>query len=98
MSSMLAPASRFSNTADTGIRVSRKTHAPPSRPGTLSTAEHRDQSSAAIRFHPLNTRYHSGQGGATPARRKGRAARTRPAQAAEIRREEQQRSGPHTSE
>ncbi len=32
MSSMLAPASRFSNTADTGIRVLRKTHAPPSRP------------------------------------------------------------------
>src|ERR1700685_4544998 len=40
ISSMGAPASRFSNTADTGIRVSRNTHAPLNLPGTLSTAEH----------------------------------------------------------
>ena len=40
ISSMVAPASRFSNTAETGIRVSLNTHAPPSLPGTLSTAGH----------------------------------------------------------
>src|SRR5271157_4779954 len=45
---MVAPASRFSNTADTGIRVSRNTHAPPSLPGTLSTAGHWDQSRVAM--------------------------------------------------
>jgi hypothetical protein len=39
-----APASRFSNTADTGVRVSRNTHAPPNVPGTLSAAGHCDQS------------------------------------------------------
>jgi len=48
ISSTVAPASRFSNTADTGIRVSRNTHAPPSLPGTLSTAGHWDQSRVAI--------------------------------------------------
>src|SRR6266705_3946255 len=48
ISSMLAPASRFSNPADTGIMVSRNTHAPLSLPGTLSTAGHCDQSRAAI--------------------------------------------------
>src|SRR6266566_1877692 len=48
ISSMLAPASRFSKTADTGILVSRNTHAPLSLPGTLSTAGHCDQSRAAI--------------------------------------------------
>ena len=51
ISSMLAPASRFSNTADTGMRVSRNTHAPPSRPGTLSTTGHRDQSRVTPSFH-----------------------------------------------
>src|SRR5271167_4082847 len=46
MSSMLAPASMFSKTVATGIRVPRKTHAPLTFPGTLSTATHCDQSSA----------------------------------------------------
>src|ERR1700681_631763 len=45
---MVAPASRFSNTADTGIRVSRNTQAPLSLAGTLSTAGHWDQSSVAM--------------------------------------------------
>jgi len=44
ISSMFAPASRFSNTADTGMRVSLNTQAPLSLPGTLSTAGHCDQS------------------------------------------------------
>src|SRR5580658_5373134 len=48
MSSIFAPASRFSKMEDTGIRVPFKTHAPLSLPGTLSTAEHWDQSRAAI--------------------------------------------------
>src|SRR5580693_5788245 len=48
ISSILAPASRFSNTEETGIRVSRNTHAPLSLPGTRSTAGHCDQSSAAM--------------------------------------------------
>src|ERR1039457_2265210 len=44
ISSMLEPASRFSNTVDTGILVSRNTHAPLRLPGMLSTAGHWDQS------------------------------------------------------
>ena len=36
--STVAPASRFSKTAETGILVPRKTQAPFSLPGTLSTA------------------------------------------------------------
>src|SRR5713226_660915 len=51
---MVAPASRFSNTADTGIRVSRNTHAPLSLPGTLSTTGHCDQSRVAM-FLPSPT-------------------------------------------
>ena len=43
-----APASMFSKTADTGIRVSRNTHAPLKRPCTLSIAGHCDQSRVAI--------------------------------------------------
>src|SRR5437899_11818443 len=43
---MVSPSSRFSNTAETGMRVPRKTHAPLTFPGTLSTAGHCDQSSA----------------------------------------------------
>lgn len=39
-----APASRFSKTMETGIRVSLNTHAPLTLPGTLSTAGHCDQS------------------------------------------------------
>src|SRR5580658_7597973 len=48
ISSMLEPTSRFSKTVATGIRVSRNTHAPLRRSGTLSTAGHSDQSRAAI--------------------------------------------------
>src|SRR3989442_7262364 len=49
MSSMLAPASRFSKMTDTGMRVPRSTQAPLTFPGTLSTAGHCDQSSAGIK-------------------------------------------------
>ncbi len=45
------PASRFSNTVCTGIRVPRKTQAPLNLPATLSTASHRDQSSPAMADH-----------------------------------------------
>jgi PilZ domain len=45
---MLAPASRFSKMADTGIRVPFRTHAPLILPGMLSTAGHCDQSSATL--------------------------------------------------
>src|SRR5271166_2234287 len=55
ISSMLAPASRFSNTAETGIRVSRKTHAPLNLSATLSTAGHWDQSRVAM-FSPSSHR------------------------------------------
>src|SRR5436190_21975218 len=48
ISSMLAPASRFSKTVATGIRVPRKTQAPLTFPGMLSTAGHCDQSRLAI--------------------------------------------------
>src|ERR1700690_3683110 len=48
ISSMLEPASRFSKTVATGIRVLRNTHAPLRLPGTLSTAGHCDQSRAAM--------------------------------------------------
>ena len=41
------PASRFSKTVATGMRVSLKTHAPLRRSGTLSTAGHCDQSRLA---------------------------------------------------
>src|ERR1039458_10243690 len=43
-SSTVKPASKFSNTVATGIRVSLNTHAPLTLPGTLSTAGHWDQS------------------------------------------------------
>src|SRR6266446_6354870 len=46
MSSMLAPASKFSKMTETGMRVPRSTQAPLTFPGTLSTAGHCDQSSA----------------------------------------------------
>src|ERR1700761_2658465 len=45
---MLEPTSRFSKTVDTGIRVPLNTHAPLRRSGTLSTAEHWDQSRVAM--------------------------------------------------
>src|SRR5712692_4287620 len=48
ISSMLEPASRFSKTVATGIRVSRNTHAPLRLSATLSTAEHWDQSRVAM--------------------------------------------------
>src|ERR1019366_2725794 len=43
-SSTVKPASKFSNTVATGIRVSLNTHAPLTLPGMLSTAGHWDQS------------------------------------------------------
>jgi len=46
-SSTDAPSSIFSNNARTGTRVPRKTHAPLTRWGSRSTAEHCDQSSMA---------------------------------------------------
>src|ERR1700693_866401 len=46
MSSIVAPASRFSKTVATGMRVPRNTQAPLTFSGELSTAGHRDQSSA----------------------------------------------------
>jgi len=71
ISSMVAPASRFSNTAETGIRVSRNTHAPLSLPGTLSTAGHCDQSRAAMfRPRPILAFCHL-RAQASPARRDG---------------------------
>src|ERR1035441_3839897 len=48
ISSMLEPASRFSKTVATGIRVSRNTQAPLRLSGTLSTAGQFDQSRLAI--------------------------------------------------
>src|ERR1022692_3997320 len=45
---MVAPASRFSNTIETGMRVSLNTQAPLTLPGMLSTAGHCNQSSVAI--------------------------------------------------
>src|SRR5208282_4635190 len=48
MSSILAPACRFSKMTETGIRVPRSTQAPLTFPGMLSTAGHWDQSSAGI--------------------------------------------------
>ena len=45
---MSEPASRFSNTVATGIRVSLNTQAPLRRSGTLSTAWHCDQSSIDV--------------------------------------------------
>lgn len=53
ISSMVAPASRFSNTIETGMRVSLNTHAPLTLPGTLSTAAHCDQSRLAIVYAAL---------------------------------------------
>src|SRR2546426_12719415 len=40
ISSMLAPAFRFSKMTETGMRVPLKTHAPLTFPGMLSTAGH----------------------------------------------------------
>lgn len=48
ISEIEAPTSRLSNTTETGIRVSRNTHAPLRLPGMLSTAAHRDQSRLAM--------------------------------------------------
>src|SRR4029077_11649241 len=47
ISSMLAPAFRFSKITETGMRVPLSTHAPLTFPGKLSTAGHSDESSAA---------------------------------------------------
>src|SRR5277367_6509594 len=48
ISSTDIPASRLSKTVCTGILVPRKTQAPLTLPGTLSTAAHCDQSRLAI--------------------------------------------------
>src|SRR5258707_8713724 len=48
ISSIVAPASKFSKTSETGMRVFLNTHAPLTLPGMLSTAEHFDQSRAAM--------------------------------------------------
>src|SRR5258708_37968129 len=47
ISSMLAPAFRFSKMTEPGMRVPLSTQAPLTFPGMLSTAGHCDQSSAA---------------------------------------------------
>src|ERR1035437_1734939 len=52
-SSMLKPASRFSNKTFTGVRVPLSTHAPLTFPGMLSTAGHCDQSRLMIRAPSL---------------------------------------------
>lgn len=49
MPSILAPASRFSKTVATGMRVPGKTQAPLTFPGMLSTEGHLDQSSADMK-------------------------------------------------
>jgi hypothetical protein len=49
-----APTSRLSKTTETGVRVSRNTHAPLRLPGMLSTAGHRDQSRVAILLPPVH--------------------------------------------
>ena len=50
-SSILIPASRFSNKTRTGVLVPFNTHAPLTFPGILSTTRHCDQSSVEI-FRP----------------------------------------------
>lgn len=72
---MVAPASRFSNTADTGMRLSLNTHTPLSLHGTLSTAGHCDQSRVAmllLSFHriPLAKQLRRKPEGRRPASRK----------------------------
>src|SRR6516165_9404117 len=52
MSSMLAPASKFSKMTETGMRVPRSTQAPLTFPGMLSTMGHWDQSSADLKDSP----------------------------------------------
>jgi hypothetical protein len=61
-SAIVAPASRFSKTVFAGILVPRKSHAPLTLPGMLSTAGHWDQSRVAILFAFL----HHGSRSATP--------------------------------
>lgn len=51
-SSIVSPASRFSKSTFTGVRVPFRTHAPLTFPGMLSTAGHCDQS---ILFSPPST-------------------------------------------
>src|SRR6202161_2167642 len=53
MSSRLAPASRFSKIAETGIRVPFNTQAPLTLPGMLSTTGHSDQSITAMVLPPF---------------------------------------------
>src|SRR5271157_4744305 len=68
---MLMPSSRFSKTAATGIRVPRNTQAPLTFPGTLSTAEHCDQSSVAMCDVLWSILSDHGQGGFVPGFRTG---------------------------
>jgi hypothetical protein len=89
ISSIVAPASRFSNTAETGIRVLRNTHAPLSRPGTLSTAGHCDQSRVDILVAPSTVAFtiisrlrHAGGRPGCPPRCKTRCRKYRLWQAA----------------
>src|SRR5690349_19888683 len=56
-STTVAPASRFSNTRETGMRVPLNTQAPLTLPGMLSTAEHCDQSSDATQYSSRATLY-----------------------------------------
>src|ERR1035438_4819295 len=49
-----APTSRLSKTTETGVRVSRNTHAPLTLPGMLSTAGHWDQSRFAMLLPSLH--------------------------------------------
>src|SRR5882762_8241471 len=57
ISSMLAPALRFSKMTETGMRVPLSTHAPLTFPGMLSTAGHCDQSSAAMKGFSFRSFY-----------------------------------------
>lgn len=50
MSSIFAPASRFSKMVMTGMRLPFRTHAPLTLPGTLSTAGHCDRSMTPAAF------------------------------------------------
>src|SRR5260370_23953340 len=61
ISSMLAPAVRFSKMTETGMRVPLSTHAPLTFPGMLSTAGHCDQSSAAMEGFSFRSFYTKSQ-------------------------------------
>ena len=56
---MVAPASRFSKTMETGNHVAWNTNAPLTLPGMLSTAGHCDQSRFAMRLHRYMATFYS---------------------------------------